>query len=227
MLIHRREDPALAAVAQQELLSDGRLSLTTVGILMKILNHAPEWAVNAQTFYKMCLDDRGPGAESRRGISRAFRDLEEFGYMRRTRGRKSSGGFHTTLEVTDVPHDFTVAVQGREHGVMPGAGEGIVYVVGPATGSVVKIGTTIHLTKRVNGIQTGHPLLILARWTCPGNVELETYLHRKYEPIRMQGEWFDFGDDDPVAEVAASAEQFYELPPGTLLGPGCEERAVG
>lgn len=219
MLIHRREDPALAAAAQQELLSDGRLSLTTVGILMKILNHAPEWAVNAQTLYKMCVEDRGPGAESRRGISRAFRDLEEFGYMRRTRGRKSGGDFHTTLEVTDVPHDFTVAVQGRERGVMPEIGSGVVYVVGPAVSSVVKIGTTTNLPSRVTDLQTGHPLLLLGRWTCPGNIELETYLHRRFDPIRMQGEWFDFGDADPVVEVATAAEEFYEMPPGSLTSP--------
>lgn len=216
MLIHRRQDPALAATAQQELLSDGRLSLMTVGVLMKILNYAPEWAINAQTLYEMCTEARGPGAESKRGIRMAFRELEELGYMRRTQGRKSSGGFYTLLEVTDVPHDFSVAVEGREHGIMPAAGDGIVYVVGPPKSSVVKIGTTTNLETRVSGIQTGNPLLVLARWTCPGNVELEMHLHRRFDQIRMQGEWFDFGSLNPVAEVAAAAEHFYRLRPGEL-----------
>ena len=216
MLIHRRQDPTLAEEAQQELLSDERLSLMAVGVLMKILNHAPEWAVNAQTLYEMCAKTRGPGAESKRGIRMAFRELEELGYMRRTQGRKSSGGFFTLLEVTDVTHDFTVAVEGREHGTMPTAGDGIVYVVGAPKSSVVKIGTTINLATRVSGIQTGNPLLVLARWTCPGNAELETYLHRRFDHIRMQGEWFNFGSMDPVAEVAAGAEHFYRLPSGQL-----------
>lgn len=217
MLIHRREDPVLAAAAQAALLSDGRLGLVTVGVLMKILNHAPEWNINAKTFNEMREEDRGLQAESKRSIRTAFRELTELGYMRRTRGRKSSGDFHTTLDVSDTPHDFTVAGQGREYGVMPADGESVVYVVGPANSSVVKIGTTTNLTNRVNGIQTGHPLLLLARWTCPGGVELEAFLHRRFDSIRMNGEWFNFEGSDPVDEIAKASERFYRLPDGALI----------
>lgn len=227
MLIHRREDPAAAAAAQRDLLSDERLSLLAVAVLMKILNHAPEWQINAKTFAEECEEARGRGAESKRGIRMSFRELEELGYMRRTKGRKSSGDFYTTLEATDVPHDFTVATRGREHGIMPEAGSGVVYVVGPAVGSVVKIGTTTNLPSRMNGLQTGHPLLLLGRWTCTGNAELEMYLHRRFDHIRMMGEWFDFGGADPVVAVAAAAEEFYRMPPGSLSGPDHADLLAG
>lgn len=226
MLIHRQEDPDAAASAQAALLADERLGLTAVAVLMKILNHAPEWSINAKTFHDMCDQARGPRAESRRSIRMAFRELEETGYMRRTRGRKSNGDFYTWLEVSDVPDQFaaltapmqgTEPVAGREHGTVPE--EGLVYVIGPAESSVVKIGTTVNVDARLRGMQTSNPLLLIARWTCRGNVELENFLHRRFDGIRMKGEWFDFGDADPIAEVSAAAEYFYELPPGTLAGP--------
>lgn len=216
MLIHRRTDPALAEAAQRGILTDERLGLVTVAVLMKILNHAPEWNVNAQTFYEIEEAARGQRVDTRRSIQRAFRELEAAGYMRRTTGRQARGGFFTLLEVSDVPDDFTIAMEGRQHGVMPPEGDGLVYVVGPTGSSVVKIGTTTDVRGRVASIQTGHPLLLIARWMCPGNVELEGYLHRRFDEIRMQGEWFNFGDADPIAVVCAAAEDFYQLGPGAL-----------
>lgn len=226
MLIYRTQDPVLAATAQRELLSDERLSLLTVAVLMKILNHAPEWQINAKTFHAMCEEERGFGAESKRGIRLAFRELEENGYMRRTRGRKSNGDFYTWLEVSDVPNQFapfsvpdqpSEPVIGYDHGVMPS--EGFVYIISPAESSTVKIGTSMDVPARLRSMQTSHPQLLIARWTCQGNVELESFLHRRFDPIRVKGEWFDFGDADPIAEVSAAAEYFYELPAGSLSEP--------
>jgi hypothetical protein len=216
MLIHLTEDPELAEAARHAILRDERLSLVACAMLMKILDHAPEWQINAQSFHELCEQARGLRAESKRGIRLALRELEETGYLRRTRGRKSSGGFYTWLEVFDVPNQFAKSTDGREHGIVPKDGEGMVYVVGPDEGSVVKIGTTVNVEARLRGMQTSHPLLLIARWTCPGNVELESYLHRRFDDIRMRGEWFNFGDVDPIAEVSAAAEYFYELRPGTL-----------
>lgn len=216
MLIHRREDPSLAAAAQQALLSDERLSLIAIAVLMKILNHAPEWKINAKTFHALCEEARGPRAESQRGIRMAFRELEGAGYMRRTKGRQSNGDFHTWLEATDVPNDFNVVAHAVDHGVMPADGKNWIYIVGPAQSSVVKIGTAVDVPSRLNGIQTGHPLPLLVHWTCPGGGELEGHLHRKFNSIRMQGEWFDFGETDPVTEVRDAAERFYRLPRGSL-----------
>lgn len=226
MLIHRRPDPADAEAAQRALLLDERLSLLTVGVLMKILNRAPEWQINAKTFHTMCEEGRGVGAESARSIRMAFRELEAVGYMRRTKGKKSNGDFYTWLEVSDVPHQFapfslseqpSEPVAGYEHGVMPS--DGFVYIISPAGNAVVKIGTSVDVPARLRGMQTSHPQLLIARWTCRGNVELESFLHRRFESIRVKGEWFDFGDADPVAEVSAAAEYFYEMPPGSLNEP--------
>ncbi len=226
MLIHRRPDPAEAEAAQRALLLDERLSLLTVGVLMKILNRAPEWQINAKTFHAMCEEGRGIGAESARSIRMAFRELETLGYMRRTKGKKSNGGFHTWLEVSDVPNQFapfslpeqpSEPVAGYDHGTMPT--EGFVYIIGPAESSIVKIGTSVDVPSRLRGIQTSNPQLLVARWACLGNVELEDFLHRQFDPIRVKGEWFDFGDADPIAEVSAAAEHFYELPSGSLSEP--------
>jgi hypothetical protein len=226
MLIHRRPDPAEAEAAQRALLLDERLGLLTVGVLMKILNRAPEWQINAKTFHAMCEEGRGVGAESARSIRLAFRELETLGYMRRTKGKKSNGGFYTWLEVSDVPNQFapfslpeqpSEPVVGYDHGVMPA--QGFVYVISPAGSSTVKIGTSVDVPSRLRGMQTSHPELLIARWSCPGNVELESFLHRRFDPIRVKGEWFDFGDADPVAEVSAAAEYFYELSAGSLNEP--------
>lgn len=225
MLIHLTENPEHAAAARHAILRDERLTLVACAVLMKILDRAPEWNVNAKTFHEFCEQARGVRAESKRGIRMAFRELEETGYMRRTRGRKSNGDFHTWLEVFDVANQFAASTASGDHGIMPS--EGQVYVVGPAEGSVVKIGTSVDVAARLRGMQTSHPLLLIARWTCPGNVELESYLHRRFDEIRMKGEWFNFGDVDPIAEVSAAAETFYELPPGTLATPAASISATG
>lgn len=223
MLIHRTPDPALAEAAQRAILADERLSLITVAVLMKCLSRAPEWQVNAKTFHELCVEGRGLRAESKRAIRMAFRELEETGYMRRTRGKKSSGDFYTWLEISDVPGRFVAfaaesppsePVAGWDHGVMPV--EGTVYVIGSANSTVVKIGTTGNVETRLRGMQTSNPLLLLAHWSCRGNVELESYLHRRFDEIRMKGEWFNFGTADPVADVRAAAEEFYQLPAGAL-----------
>lgn len=219
MLIHRTPDPVLAEAAQRAILTDERLGLITVAVLMKCLNHAPEWQVNAQTFHELCVEGRGLQAESKRAIRMAFRELEETGYMRRTRGKKSNGDFYTWLEVSDVPGRFVAfaaenppsePVAGWDHGFVPA--EGMVYVIGSAGSTVVKIGTTGNVETRLRGMQTSNPLLLVAHWSCRGNVELESYLHRRFDEIRLKGEWFDFGDADPVTEVRAGAEEFYQLP---------------
>jgi len=215
MLIYRRQDRDLATAAQSAVLSDDRLSLTAVAVLLKILDHAPEWNVNAQSFHEMCEEAR-PGGESKRSIRMAFRELTDAGYMRRTKGRRPNGDFHTTIEATDIPDDFSTVGCSRDHGVLPVGGDSVVYVVGPTEGATVKIGTTRDIEKRVSGIQNGNPALMVVHWTCPGSVELESYLHRAFQARRRRGEWFDFGEDDPVVQVASAAERFYELPLGAL-----------
>jgi hypothetical protein len=76
-------------------------------------------------------------------------------------------------------------------------------------------------------MQTSSPQLLVARWTCLGNVELESFLHRRFDAIRGLGEWFEFGDAEPIAEVSAAAEYFYELPTGSLTHPPATASAAG
>lgn len=89
----------------------------------------------------------------------------------------------------------------------PTAPAGWVYVIGPARSSVVKIGTGKDVKKRLASIQTGHPEVLVARWYTPGDRTLEDALHAKFRHLRKAGEWFDFGDLDPVVEVRAAVKE--------------------
>lgn len=80
--------------------------------------------------------------------------------------------------------------------------ESVVYVIGNADNRLVKIGwTTQRKLKRLGQIQTMSPSILTVLWTTPGGRPLEDALHSRFLAERRQGEWFDFGDRDPVAEV--------------------------
>ena len=90
----------------------------------------------------------------------------------------------------------------------------VVYVIGNADNRLVKIGTTTaSADKRLSGIQTMSPSLLSVLWTTPGGRELEQELHRRFAAERRHGEWFDFGDRDPVTEVSAVARELSGPPP--------------
>lgn len=67
-----------------------------------------------------------------------------------------------------------------------------VYFIGTECkeGALVKIGIAYEPTKRLASLQTSwpHPLRILA--TMPGDATLEKRLHRKFDRVRVRGEWF-------------------------------------
>ncbi|WP_083472556.1 GIY-YIG nuclease family protein [Kibdelosporangium phytohabitans] len=49
-------------------------------------------------------------------------------------------------------------------------------------------------------IQPDCPFRLQVLWRYPdGGVDLETALHREFKHYRLHHEWFDFGDEDPVA----------------------------
>jgi hypothetical protein len=80
--------------------------------------------------------------------------------------------------------------------------ESVVYVIGNADNRLVKIGTTTQRKlKRLGQIQTMSPSILTVLWTTPGGKPLEDALHARFRAERRQGEWFDFGDRDPVSEV--------------------------
>ncbi|GFE20077.1 GIY-YIG nuclease family protein [Streptomyces nigrescens] len=80
-----------------------------------------------------------------------------------------------------------------------------VYVLGPPGGTLVKIGRTINLAKRVAEIQRMSPVPLEILWSHPGGHELETNLHRHFAALRSHGEWFAF-TEDPVARVRSAVE---------------------
>lgn len=77
----------------------------------------------------------------------------------------------------------------------------LVYVIGAEGSSVVKIGVTADIAKRLVFIQTGNPERLVVRWKTPGDRRLEKQLHVRFESLRLEGEWFDFGNQDPVLAV--------------------------
>jgi hypothetical protein len=87
------------------------------------------------------------------------------------------------------------------------AAVGWVYVIGAPGSSVVKIGRSSNLAKRLSVIQTGSHDKVVVRWTTPGGRQLERALHEEFQLFRKHGEWFDFGEDDPVVLVRAAVER--------------------
>lgn len=187
------------------------LSYAARGLLFELLSHAPECNVNADDLSRNARQTRGRQlGEGRRQMRALFAELEAAGFMRRTRMRETDGSFYTLVEVFDTPHDGEYP--GPNHGVPPIGTSAVVYVVGEADSSVVKIGTTANLSRRIIALQRHSRTMLDIRWSYSGNAELEYYLHRVFRDRALGGEWFDFGDLDPVAEVTKQAELFYLQP---------------
>lgn len=81
-----------------------------------------------------------------------------------------------------------------------------VYVIGTPGSRTVKIGRSIHLTKRLAEIQRMSPVPLEVLWSHPGGSDLETNLHRQFSALRVHGEWFAFSND-PVHLVRSATEE--------------------
>lgn len=90
-----------------------------------------------------------------------------------------------------------------------------VYVIGAPGSPIVKIGYSADLSQRLRVIQTGSHVQVAVLWQDGGGRALERALHREFRQLRQHGEWFDFGDADPVATVRGAAERLKAtgLPP--------------
>lgn len=199
MLIHRSEDPREAAEARTAILANGRLSFAARGLLLWLLEHGPEWDVNAEKITAIRKEERGTRGERIAAVRALFRELHDAGHM--TRKVRSGGRVGTVLEVFDVPvrRENPVPVDDPKH---PAERRGeVVYIVGEPGSSVVKIGMTSNIKKRLKGIQTHSPAQLEVLWTHQGGAELEEALHDRYHSRRLQGEWFDFGRSNPVRLV--------------------------
>lgn len=83
----------------------------------------------------------------------------------------------------------------------------VVYVIGAPGASMVKIGRTRNLTRRLEAIQRMSPTPLSVLWAHAGGSELEAGLHRFFAEFRSHGEWFDFGDQDPIQAVEEAMSQ--------------------
>lgn len=84
----------------------------------------------------------------------------------------------------------------------------VVYLIGSRQARPVKIGTTIRTTKRLNDIQAMSPVPLEVLFEHPGEYDLETWLHARFRRYRLHGEWFDFGDLDPVETVRGGIGEY-------------------
>lgn len=78
-----------------------------------------------------------------------------------------------------------------------------VYVIGSTEGypgSLVKIGVTTDLRKRLQTFQSGSPVRLAVLWAVPGDQSVELWLHREFSVERRHGEWFELGPD-PVKMI--------------------------
>ncbi|MEU2834963.1 GIY-YIG nuclease family protein [Streptomyces lavendulae] len=82
-----------------------------------------------------------------------------------------------------------------------------VYVIGSSGSTRVKIGTSVSPDKRLKELQTGNPDRLEVLWHTPGGRELEARLHQAFAAHRTEGEWFDFGDVQPIGLIPAAVHQ--------------------
>ncbi|MFE5588408.1 GIY-YIG nuclease family protein [Kitasatospora sp. NPDC056531] len=88
-----------------------------------------------------------------------------------------------------------------------------VYLITTASSRTVKIGRSTDPEGRLTALQAGSPVALLLAATFPGGPRLERHLHKEFGSYRIHGEWFDFGDQDPVTEVTTAVDA-YEPEPG-------------
>jgi Meiotically up-regulated gene 113 len=86
--------------------------------------------------------------------------------------------------------------------------ENWVYAIQAVSGGPVKIGRSVAPLGRLAHLQTTSPVQLEIIWQAPleGNREgnRERFLHNFFAARRARGEWFDFGDEDPVAAIEAA-----------------------
>lgn len=83
-----------------------------------------------------------------------------------------------------------------------------VYLVGSPLVTPVKIGTSRNPAQRLADLQVGSPVPLSLLWKTPGTRELERMLHDYFVHYRSHGEWFDFGDLNPIAAVTGALSLF-------------------
>lgn len=92
----------------------------------------------------------------------------------------------------------------------------VVYIMRAPGHRPVKIGTAGEVDKRAASLGTASPVPLEVLWTTPGDHTLEKALHEEFKEFRLHGEWFDFGDRDPVQMVANAVNAIKGMRPVVL-----------
>ena len=131
-----------------------------------------------------------------RTVRRAVRQLNAAGALSITRTRQTGGYYGRNLYTLPIEEDAGRCTELRRE-----EGDERVYLIGSPASTVVKIGRSFNVARRLRAIQPMSPLSLAVLWTTPGGEALETRLHRAFAAQRQHGEWFDFQQDDPLREI--------------------------
>lgn len=80
-----------------------------------------------------------------------------------------------------------------------------VYLIGSPMIRSVKIGLSDNPADRAIALQTGSPVQLVVIIAIPGGPRLERKLHDYFRAYRTHGEWFDFGEENPVPLFVSAA----------------------
>lgn len=206
LIIHPPASPENAAQAILKAMQDERLTLRARGLLGLLLSHAGEsWECGNLKSLAVAISKRQKvltgkaSGEGQHVVYTALCELEAAGYLAR---RICGDGVYPKvhIEVLDTPDawDAVSPQSDRDR-------DCDVYVIGQHGSSVVKIGTTSSLQSRLKSLQSGYPLRLELLWHTSGGWGLEQFLHKCFAEKRLEGEWFDFGDQDPIDAVSEAA----------------------
>lgn len=101
--IHRTRHEANFTILPNAALRDQRLSLRARGLLVELLSRPEDWNTSADAMARTARRDRGKKGEGRDAMRGAFAELEEAGYIVRTRTQNDGGEWSTVLAVYDTP----------------------------------------------------------------------------------------------------------------------------
>ena len=91
--------------------------------------------------------------------------------------------FFNTIALDDY-QDYLKVKKGKENAY--------VYVVGNKEMNICKIGFSNNVFKRLTAIQVGCPFKLEIFCVVYGSVKTEKMLHKKYDYLRLNGEWFKY-----------------------------------
>jgi hypothetical protein len=103
MRIHRSAHQRFFTTLGNDVLRDNRLSFCARGILAHLLSQPDGKRDDIRT-----LTERTP--EGRERVASAMRELEQFGYLKRTKKRSPEGQIYTELDVFEAPEGPTLQV---------------------------------------------------------------------------------------------------------------------